>query len=264
MIWGTGPTVFHLAVGVLRSGFVGGANPEIVLCGEDAEDNLRTLEELEPWMSSKVRITIGSSRPECWRGARLAFVCEEGEAEGIGTASTLRRWISEAAPILVAVPDADAATALRAAGVGLDNTSLISISESLYGRRWLTDWAFDELARARHELYRRNELEKGVTLEENSSLLQWGELPEEKKAANRDFARRAASVLNDVGAELAPLSGRETGDLLLDESQIERMAIAEHDGWVADRERRGWKYGPVRDEETEGASDDDSLGRARS
>ncbi len=149
VIWGTGPTVFHLAVGVLRSGFVGGANPEIVLCGEDAEDNLRTLEELEPWMSSKVRITIGSSRPECWRGARLAFVCEEGEAEGIGTASTLRRWISEAAPILVAVPDADAATALRAAGVGLDNTSLISISESLYGRRWLTDWAFDELARAR-------------------------------------------------------------------------------------------------------------------
>ncbi len=100
-----------------------------------------------------------------------------------------------------------------------------------------------------HELYRRNELEKGVTLEENSSLLQWGELPEEKKAANRDFARRAASVLNDVGAELAPLSRRETGDLLLDESQIERMAIAEHDGWVADRERRGWKYGPVRDEE---------------
>lgn len=44
------------------------------------------------------------------------------------------------------------------------------------------------------------------------------------------------------------------------EEEVELMAEMEHEGWVAEKLRKGWKYGPTRDDEAKTLPLSGSLG----
>jgi class 3 adenylate cyclase/tetratricopeptide (TPR) repeat protein len=108
-------------------------------------------------------------------------------------------------------------------------------------------FAIEELAKAAHEGYRAESKARGDTPAANSSLRSWEELSEDLRDANRAQVADIPNKLGMIGYELAPSHGLRPSEIELTDSQIEELAIREHDRWMNDRMRHGWVYSPRRD-----------------
>lgn len=105
----------------------------------------------------------------------------------------------------------------------------------------------EELAKAIHELYCEEEHSRGQTLQTNSMLRSWDELPEDMRDANRAQAADIPSKLRMLGYELAHRQGVKPAEMYVDPERAEAVAKHEHDRWVNERLRSGWTYGNPRD-----------------
>lgn len=105
----------------------------------------------------------------------------------------------------------------------------------------------EELARAIHDLYCEEAQSRGKTLETNSMLRRWDELPEDMRDANRAQAADIPNKLHMLGYELAHRQGVKPSEMRLDPERAEAVAKHEHDRWVNERLRSGWTYGNPRD-----------------
>ena len=105
----------------------------------------------------------------------------------------------------------------------------------------------EELARAIHDLYCEEEQSRGKTLETNSMLRRWDELPEDMRDANRAQAADIPNKLHMLGYELAHRQGIKAAEMHLDPARAEAVAKHEHDRWANERLRSGWTYGNPRD-----------------
>lgn len=106
------------------------------------------------------------------------------------------------------------------------------------------------LAPAIHDYYRAQAKREGWTMKHDVSF---AELPETLQHANLAAARRIPSVLASVGlsivAEGSSAPTLAPGEVLaILEDRIEIAAIAEHEGWMAEKTGEGWIYGPRRDD----------------
>lgn len=108
----------------------------------------------------------------------------------------------------------------------------------------LTQSATELMARAKHEDYLEQEALKGLTQADNPSLLSWDELPESLRDSNRRFATSVAGTMRSLGFHLQPLREGDPGPLGLTESNLEDLAIAEHDRWQSDLRADGWTHSP--------------------
>jgi RyR domain-containing protein len=106
----------------------------------------------------------------------------------------------------------------------------------------------DGLARALHNRYRQYAPKDG------QANVPWEQLSEDFRDSNRRQLVHIPAKLSSAGVELeswlrsadknpqtATLPGG--GDLLADEALIEKLAILEHERWMADRRINGWRYG---------------------
>jgi class 3 adenylate cyclase/tetratricopeptide (TPR) repeat protein len=99
------------------------------------------------------------------------------------------------------------------------------------------------LAKVIHELYRYNESKKGVTPETNPSVRPWDDLSEDLREANRAQAAHIPVKLRLLGYEFASGHGMKAGLIEITKEQLEELSIIEHDRWMSDRVRKGWKFG---------------------
>lgn len=180
------------------------------------------------------------------------YISLSGEAKALEVALALR-----ARPELQAVPFA---VAVNTAGTGLA-TMLHDDPETTHGvygfgvlERALRVEPIlrgtnDALARAKHEEYVRHQLARGVPMGDGL-MVPWEDLDEQWKEANRAFA-------DGIGAQLAAADCILVPAPLIDPygplfsfttEELERLARSEHDRWVADKARNGWRYGPIRDD----------------
>ena len=107
----------------------------------------------------------------------------------------------------------------------------------------------ETLAEFIHEQWRRGGWAKEAQLD-----VPYGRLAPGAQDDNRAAARRIPDVLALAGfgiarREEAGSSDRPSADEIARrvEAHIELLAKAEHDGWMAQRVRSGWRHGPVRD-----------------
>jgi hypothetical protein len=78
-------------------------------------------------------------------------------------------------------------------------------------------------------------------------MRQWDELSEDLKANNRDQAADVGRKLHAIGCALAPSPIWGEAEIL-DDAAVELLAQLEQERWCAYLRRRGWRYGPRRDD----------------
>lgn len=104
----------------------------------------------------------------------------------------------------------------------------------------------DVMAPAVHEYYRQLCKKEGWP---NKYDMSFDKLPEGIKEDNRDAAARIPEVIDIVGLVVGPKNRQGPAiDPGVLEENIELLAKAEHDGWMEQKFKRGWKLGSPRDD----------------
>lgn len=150
----------------------------------------------------------------------------------------LLRRSAAAAPSLADVPLADSAEDCIEPFGRLDD--LCTLHATAHAR--------EQLAQALHQHYlQRRHAERTVASARDDSLVEWPQLKETYRRANR----RAADHLPVKQLAARHLSGLDLdGDGFpaeLTPALLEQLAAIEHDSWRIDRELDGWRYGEQRD-----------------
>jgi voltage-gated potassium channel Kch len=141
-------------------------------------------------------------------------------------------------------PDRDGSVLFDALGGRL---RLVDVSAEGCDPGLINDGMTEELARACHQSYLTRRLSDGEALDSAPAMVQWEQLVEEYRAANRDQARGVGRRLAAIGCLLSPR--RADGPQLdLQPEELEYLAELEHDRWNEERSRSGWTWGAVRDE----------------
>jgi hypothetical protein len=107
----------------------------------------------------------------------------------------------------------------------------------------------ETLAEFIHEQWRRGDWAKDKQLDVPYARLAPGAQDDNRAAAHRIPEVLALAGLGIARHEEAGSSAKPSTDDIARsvEAHIELLAKAEHDGWMAQRVRSGWSYGPVRD-----------------
>jgi len=102
----------------------------------------------------------------------------------------------------------------------------------------------EHVAAAIHETWRSLSRVEGWSMQPHLDR-PYAELSDADKADNRAAARRMGDVLAVAGLTLGDDPVRPSAALPAD---LEPMAEAEHDGWMAQRAQQGWTWSETRDD----------------
>ncbi len=97
------------------------------------------------------------------------------------------------------------------------------------------------LARGLHEVYRRQQEALGQTVATNPSLVGWDALPEALRESNRSEADGIFHHLAALGYTLTPIADWDAAFFRFPEPEVERLAQMEHERWVDDMTRHGFR-----------------------
>ena len=249
-IVGTGATARELALALARSWGTRGPT---------TEGRLRLTVS---GLSSRCLVALGDRHPELARFAEIeviaelaavaaarpnvAYVCPAVAADVVSTALALRRCSGDSACRIVVVFEE---------GSGLEQ--LLERAPHCTGApSMVTFGLFDEacdpdvlltgttelLARALHRTYLDAHPDRGP--EEDPARRPWVQLPETLRESNRDHAAHIGIKLAAIGRTIGPLTDWDAAHRPFTNDEIEVMARLEHDRWVAERRRGGWRPGP--------------------
>lgn len=104
----------------------------------------------------------------------------------------------------------------------------------------------ETLARTAHEVFLRD---SALATSTDPARQDWAHLREDLRESNRSQARHYAALLDLVGCTIAPAGGSPGRYATFTPEDVERMAVAEHGRWTAERLLAGWRWGPDRDPE---------------
>ncbi len=102
----------------------------------------------------------------------------------------------------------------------------------------------DSIAAAIHETWRVLSRSQGWSMQPHLDC-PYSELAEQDKEDNRAAARRMDEVLAQAGLALSDDAAKPAAPL---PANLEPMAEAEHNGWMAQRTQAGWYWAATRDD----------------
>jgi hypothetical protein len=178
--------------------------------------------------------------------AAVVYVCPDDDAAATRIAGELRRRLRPRPTRIVVVLE-------RSRGLGglLESASSTDDGPSTcaFG---LLDEACDPdvllagttelLARAMHQVYLDSHAAGPTT--GDAALRPWAELPEALRESNRDQAAHVSVKLAAVRRAIAPLTDWDAAHRGFSTEEVELMSRLEHDRWVDERRRGGWRPGP--------------------
>ncbi len=184
-----------------------------------------------------------------------AYVCLDDDQLALTAGLALfQRLREQEIPIVVRLTHDTGLAGLLRGGVSADGASARLHAFGLLDRICRPDLLLgginEILARATHEDYVLHQQQAGQTPATNPSMVPWDELPEHLKESNRRQADHIGVKLQTVGCGIAPLTDWSTVEVWEAESftfspaEVERMAEMEHERFVEERLRAGWRPGP--------------------
>jgi hypothetical protein len=180
-----------------------------------------------------------------WNRALAVFICMDNDSRSFSTALTLHNHSELNIPIIVRMSRESGLSSLLT-GKCNDNYNIHSFS--LLERTCRPDLIFgcmyETMARAIHNIYIENERNKGNTLKENPSMVPWEELPNDLKESNRAQAQNIWSRLRAIGYDLRLSNAWHPEPYQFNQNETKEMAELEHERFVKERLKQGWKLGP--------------------
>jgi len=174
----------------------------------------------------------------------VIHVCADDDSLSLETALLVRRCYSD----LSTSVDFQLTQSLGLAGLleraNTDGVRAFMALDFAMDPESLLGGTYEVLARAIHAGYVRQQQASGVTRTQNSSLVPWDELSDALRESNRDQASHIGVKLQSVGCGIAPLADWDAEDFTFTTGEVEVLAELEHERWVLQRQKDGWKPGP--------------------
>jgi voltage-gated potassium channel Kch len=102
----------------------------------------------------------------------------------------------------------------------------------------------ETLARQIHQEYVAKQKDKGVTELDNPSIVPWNQLPLTLQDSNRNQAKHIMEKIELIGCDISILMDWRDPLFEFEAKELENLSRTEHDRWVEDRIKLGWKQGP--------------------
>jgi hypothetical protein len=175
------------------------------------------------------------------------FVCLSNQTLGLQAALQLRHRINQNQPRIVVRMQEDSGLAklLRTepeSGLASKNIVPFGLLQNTCTPDLVLGGIHEILAKAVHEDYLKQRLAEGLELGQKRSMVHWDDLPDDLRESNRRQVDHIRLKLLAVGYSIAPLSDWDASSYQFSSSEIETMAQLEHDYWVQERERKGWRF----------------------
>ncbi|MFY1637125.1 RyR domain-containing protein [Solwaraspora sp. WMMB335] len=183
------------------------------------------------------------------------FICYEDEELGLKTAlTTPSLW--QGGPGSVIVPVTRLSGLAGAFTDGDDGTGLLDavsgtvrcypMVQAAGDADRIGDDLVERLGRSIHDRYVLAHRAHDSDPTGNPAMWPWAVLPEDLRRANRAQAQDIGRKLRTLGMALAPRQSANP-PMRLSADQVDRLAVMEHDRWVAERWAAGWRPGRQRD-----------------
>ncbi|MGZ8565870.1 MAG: NAD-binding protein [Actinomycetota bacterium] len=172
------------------------------------------------------------------------YVCVDDDSVSLDVGLRAVRCQSlRATPVVVQLNRAGGLAELLRRPGGSGTLHVFDLLERTLSSDLLLGGTYEILARAIHEEYRSQQIREGATVEANPSVAPWDDLPESLKESNRDQASHIGTKLSAVGRSILPIRDWDAGKLVFSDVEVQRLSRMEHDRWVEQRRRDGWKLG---------------------
>jgi hypothetical protein len=176
------------------------------------------------------------------------FVCLDDESLGLSAALALhQRLRGHAVPIVVRTEEeAGLAKLLRGDdGSGrFGNLFGFGLLDRTCTPEFVLGGTRETLAYAIHTTFLRTRVQQGETRERNPAMAPWAELDLVFKESSRRQADHVRVKLDAVGCEAVPRRDWGADLFAFAHSEIELLAILEHERFMEERLAEGWKYAP--------------------
>lgn len=183
----------------------------------------------------------------------VVYVCLDDDSNALSTALILHQQLRTLEiPIVVRMlHEAGLATLLRKRN--MEHDSFVSLHAfGLLDRTCtpesISGCTYEILARSIHEKYVASERRKGSTPETNSSMLSWEDLPETLRESNRNQVEHIRVKLEAIGCDIAVTNDWDVQPFHFSEKEVDSLARMEHERWIDERLRSGFRYGTTKDQ----------------
>jgi voltage-gated potassium channel Kch len=251
VVIGTGPTAREVLITLVRSavGLTGRASRRLTVTGARDLADLR-LPEPGPDVSGAVDLRLEPELDRMPVGAGMVYVCMDDDTAATSTALRLSGVLDAASTIVVVLEQASS-LGRRLEGMVGDGDAPRLVTVGMLDEACQPDVMLlgttELLARVLHRAYLDAAAADGARRDDDPAMRSWDELPDSLQASNRDQADHVGTKLSAVGRVLVPLVAWQAVGEPFTDDEIEVMARLEHDRWVTERRRGGWRAGP-RDE----------------
>ena len=246
---GSGPTALHLLLALARTR--AGARPgaaaplPVTVLASDALA-VREWQQHHAELGRFVDLRPVADADELARAGTpgIVYVCQDDDGTSTATALALRGRLDGPTRVVVALERTEGIGRLledaphRDGGPTLTTFGLLDASCQ---PEVLLSGTTELLAQALHRTYLEAYATRGAA---DPALQPWDRLPDTLRESNRDQAAHVAVKLAAVGRTLGPILDWDEAVRPFDDDEVEHMARLEHDRWVAERRRGGWREGP--------------------
>lgn len=174
--------------------------------------------------------------------SELVLVCLSSEDDALNTALQAARSEWRPRVVLCLFRESPFKKALQETP-GLD---IFGILDAACKPELLTqDAIIARAARAIHRRYIEMCAAAGETVQSNSSMKPWDELPTFLQDSNYAQAEHIGAKLNELGCRI--ITDPPDPEFVYQGDEVEELAIMEHRRWVAERTEAGFVFGPTRE-----------------
>jgi hypothetical protein len=233
----------------------------ITLVASDADTQAAALTARYPALATSCELTTcrtdpaNPDRPASLSSANAtadrptaALICLDEDAATFRATLLARRTLPEHCPVIACTTGRSSLATLldRSTSGLLANVEGFSLLDRVCRPEVLLNGRRETLAQGIHADYVRRRRDDGADPDDRA-LEPWEALPETLRAANRAQAADLGRKLRTVGCELSPAADWIPPPLPFTDSELEHLAMLEHQRWEIERRQDGWRPGPDRD-----------------